>query len=495
MAEEKTLAYNNKQGYIHYSFNDKWWNPTRNVINAGISQVLQKVIKDSAKVPESNIRFKNPSGKELSWLNLSAEDLKDASKSLGQIFNQTVRNDLVEGRNRISNNLSIFSEIKKNNETLQKTLGIAELFDGIEQTLHYINAFSNMADAVTWNIFRRELTKNLLTSNSRGAKKREGVENKVDIISKNKLTVINSALSNVMNRLQNLPLNIIKGGGVYSKDSLRTFIGNIVAEEIGEVGIGQWTVEKINEQTNKAMSATFQHTGKQLNNYGKMQKADVVIPLIKSKPFNLSLQKKENGDSGLQLILKGDIGLSVKEYISEEKNSTSGKDFFVNIHAGGSYMKQVKENLGVLSYTALGNTLFFSTQNDDTKSTFRYIRSAFLAKMLETALIGKGKGKADILVVNGKYYFTSVLYKAAIANAIALSQNTNVSQSDFEGSGVKVRFSDIPKRDLEKDWEGVKGQKNITKALIRSSKDHDKLNKLTFSIYINPEKLIENWLK
>ncbi|MDY5667943.1 MAG: hypothetical protein SPK43_01625 [Candidatus Onthovivens sp.] len=49
------------------------------------------------------------------------------------------------------------------------------------------------------------------------------------------------------------------------------------------------------------------------------------------------------------------------------------------------------------------------------------LRSAFLARKLEEALIGKDKGKADMLVVNGKYYFTSILYRAAVSNIINMS--------------------------------------------------------------------------
>ncbi|MDY5667944.1 MAG: hypothetical protein SPK43_01630 [Candidatus Onthovivens sp.] len=44
----------------------------------------------------------------------------------------------------------------------------------------------------------------------------------------------------------------------------------------------------------------------------------------------------------MKLVLKGDIGLSVKDYISEEKASSNNKGFFVSIHGGGSYMRDLK---------------------------------------------------------------------------------------------------------------------------------------------------------
>ena len=486
-----------KGGYFHYHFNNSWWSSIQSSVEEATNEELKKFIKNSAQVPESNIAFKTPSGKELSWLNLKTEDLKEISKSLEQTFNQSVRNNLIQGQNRISQQLSIFSS--KNNNTLQKTLGIAEFFDGIEQTLQYINAFSKTADAVTWNIFRRELTKNLLASNSKNIQVRNKMKNKqsIDIISQKELTTANSALLNVMQRLQKLPKNIADEGGVYSKDSLKSFINGIVAEEISEVGIGQWTVEKINEQTDKAMSATFQHTGKQTNSQGKMQKADIVIPLIKSQAFNLLLQRVEDKDSGLKLVLKGDIGLSVKDYISKEKASSNNKGFFVSIHSGGSYMRDLKTMFQGLSYTALGNTLIFSNKNDATSSTFRLLRSAFLARRLEEALIGKGKGKADMLVVNGKYYFTSILYKATIANIIHMSQNTNQSQS-VNGNGIKVNFENIHNRsDNDEDWVGDKNKKvkNIQQALVRNAIDRAKLYKLVYTIKVDPKTLIEKWLK
>lgn len=484
-----------KDGYFHYHFNNSWWSSIQSSVEEVANEELKKFIKNSARVPESNINFKTPSGKELSWLNLKAEDLKEISKSLGQTFNQSVRDNLIQGQNKISEQLSIFGS--KNNNTLQKTLGIAEFFDGIEQTLQYINAFSKTVDVVTWNVFRRELTKNLLASNSKNIQTRNKMKNKdtIDIISQNDLTTVNGALLNVMQRLQKLPKNVADAGGVYSKDSLKSFMNGIVAEEIGEVGIGQWTVEKINEQTDKAMSAIFQHTGKQTNNQGKMQKADIIIPLIKSQPFNLSLQKAEDKDSGLKLILKGDIGLSVKEYISEEKAVSGNKGFFVGVHGGGSYMRELKTMFQGLSYTALGNTLIFSRENDATSSTFRLLRSAFLARKLEEALIGKDKGKADILVTNGKYYFTSVLYRAAIADIIHMSQNTNESQS-VDGNGVRVSFENIHHRS-ETDWVGDKDKKikNRQQALVRNAIDRAKLYKLVYTIKLNPKTLIEKWLK
>lgn len=484
-----------KDGYFHYHFNNSWWSSIQSSVEEVANEELKKFIKNSARVPESNINFKTPSGKELSWLNLKAEDLKEISKSLGQTFNQSVRDNLIQGQNKISEQLSIFGS--KNNNTLQKTLGIAEFFDGIEQTLQYINAFSKTVDVVTWNVFRRELTKNLLASNSKNIQTRNKMKNKdtIDIISQNDLTTVNGALLNVMQRLQKLPKNVADAGGVYSKDSLKSFMNGIVAEEIGEVGIGQWAVEKINEQTDKAMSAIFQHTGKQTNSQGKMQKADIIIPLIKSQPFNLSLQKAEDKDSGLKLILKGDIGLSVKEYISEEKAVSGNKGFFVGVHGGGSYMRELKTMFQGLSYTALGNTLIFSRENDATSSTFRLLRSAFLARKLEEALIGKDKGKADILVTNGKYYFTSVLYRAAIADIIHMSQNTNESQS-VDGNGVRVSFENIHHRS-ETDWVGDKDKKikNRQQALVRNAIDRAKLYKLVYTIKLNPKTLIEKWLK
>lgn len=482
-----------KSGYFHYHFNNSWWSSIQSSVESAANEELKKFIKNSARVPETNIGFKTPSGKEVSWLNLEAEDLKEISKSLEQTFNQSVRNNLIQGQNRISEQFSIFSS--KNNNASEKTQRISELFDGIEQTLQYINAFSVTADVTTWNIFRKELTKNLLASNSKNVKTRNKMKNKdsIDIINQNDLTIVNSALLKVMERLQKLPKNIANAGGVYSKDSLKSFINGIIAEEISEVGIGQWTVEKINEQVDKAMSATFQHTGKQTNTQGKMQKADITIPLIKSQPFNLSLQRAEDKNSGLKLILKGDIGLSVKDYISEEKTASNNKGFFVGIHGGGNYMRELKTMFQGLSYTALGNTLIFSKENDATSLAFRLLRSAFLARKLEEALIGKGSGKADILVANGKYYFTSVLYRAAVSNIINMSQNTNQSQT-INGNGIRVNFENIHHRS-EADWVGDKKVKNIQQALVRNAIDRAKLYKLVYTIKVNPKTLIEKWLK
>lgn len=158
-------------------------------------------------------------------------------------------------------------------------------------------------------------------------------------------------------------------------------------------------------------------------------------------------------------------------------------------------MRELKTMFQGLSYTALGNTLIFSRENDATSSTFRLLRSAFLARKLEEALIGKGKGKADILVVNGKYYFTSILYRTAIANIIHMSQNTNESQS-VNGNGIRVNFENIHHRSAV-DWVGDEDRKvkNRQQALVRNAIDRAKLYKLVYTIKADPKTLIEKWLK
>lgn len=70
-----------KGGYFHYHFNNSWWSSIQSSVESVANEELKKFIKNSARVPETNIGFKTPSGKELSWLNLKAEDLKEISKS------------------------------------------------------------------------------------------------------------------------------------------------------------------------------------------------------------------------------------------------------------------------------------------------------------------------------------------------------------------------------------------------------------------------------
>ena len=41
-----------------------------------------------------------------------------------------------------------------------------------------------------------------------------------------------------MKDLSKLPQNVADNGGIYSKDSLKSFINNIIPTEIGEIGAG-----------------------------------------------------------------------------------------------------------------------------------------------------------------------------------------------------------------------------------------------------------------
>ena len=218
----------------------------------------------------------------------------------------------------------------------------------------------------------------------------------------------------------------------------------------------------------------------------------MIIDLCNSEAYSLSLKSVNNQD-GFNLILSGQIGLSVKEY---NDSAELGKNDFVNIHSGGEYASALLRMSNGLNYTAIGNTLAF--KNDEPSQKFRLLRSAFIARFLESALIGNKEKRAEIIAVNGKYYLSSILYKAAIANVKARTQFQE-SWNNSKDNGVALKFNNLFSNYIQsserKKVRVTKNRDQITAALERSRRDLEQMHKMTFRFEIAPETLIEKWIK
>ena len=461
------------QDYIHFSYNSKWYSP----LGKQIENAVGRMIENAATVQPQGITFQK-NDKDISFLNLSNQDLIDISSGLGKILNNSVRKSLVEGRLMIKENLSALSDTKVNKKQLDS------FFKGISKTFYYIHAFRTSADKKAWGVFIRELKNSLINKKPF----------KLDI---KQFKNINSAILKVMEDLSRLPQNVADNGGTYSKDSLRSFINNIIPTEIGEIGAGQHLQRVIEQQTGKELTTTLSHTGKITATSGitgrpVSQKADMVIDLCDSEVYSLSLRSVNNQD-GFNLILSGQVGLSVKEY---KDSAELGKDDFINIHSGGEYASALLRMSSGLNYTAIGNTLAFT--NDEPAQKFRLLRSAFIARFLESALIGSKDKRAEIIAINGKYYLSSILYKAAIANIKARTQFQE-SWSNSKDNGVALKFNNLFSNYIQsserKKVRVTKNRDQITAALERSRKDLEQMHKMTFRFEIAPETLIKKWIK
>ena len=460
------------QDYIHFSYSSTWYSPLGNQIESAVGQMIGK----AAQVQPQGIAFQKKNKKDISFLDLSNQDLIEITSGLGKILNNSVRDSLVEGRAMIKNNLSALNNI----EVDKKQLDL--FFRGIGKTFYYINAFKTSADKKAWTVFIRELKRSL-------------VNKKPFTLDMSQFKNINSALLIVMNELSALPKNVAEKGGTYSKESLRSFINNIIATEIGEIGAGQHLQQVIEQQTGKELTNALSHTGKttvtsEITGQKVSQKSDMVINLCNSDIYSLFL-KSVNEQDGFNLILSGQVGLSVKEY----KDSTElGKDDFVTIHTGGEYAAALLQMSGGLNYTAIGNTLAFT--DDEPAQKFRLLRSAFIARFLEAALIGSKDKRAEIIAVNGKYYLSSILYRAAIAN-IKAKRQFQESWNNSNNNGVALKFDNIFSKYIRsrKKVRTTKNRDQVAAAFERSRRDLEQMHKMTFRFEIAPEKLIEKWLK
>lgn len=468
--------------YFHAHYRLKWYAP----LGAEIDKALNTMVKSAARVSPQSISFQKLNGKSISFLGMEADDLIDISASLGQVLNNNVKRQLfMSGASTIRENLDALN----NSDKSQRIAKLNAFFDGIEDTLKYIDAFKASSDKKVWEIFRREIIKYLADG-----QKTTGADNKPFILSEKHFETVNSTLATVMRKLSKLPKNVAdKENGVYNRESLRSFMQNIIATEIGELGAGQYLQEIIEQQTKQAMT-TLSRSGNNLvvseiSNKKVSQKADATIRLCSSNPYSLTLKSTRN-QTGFNLILEGKIGLSVKEYGSSSNEIAS--DGFVKIHSGGSYVKALKNMFGGLSYTAIGNTLGFSN-NQASGERFRALRSAFIGRYLETALIGGKSGSADIIAINGKYYLTSVLYSAAIAN-IRLNTDYKKSWNESKDNGVNLRFNTPFSSNRAKWVRQTKGLSKIDAALKRSGQDRINMYEMTYYFEINPKRLIEKWL-
>ena len=461
------------QDYIHFSYSSKWYSP----LGEQIENAVGGMIENAATVQPQGITFQK-NDKDISFLNLSNQDLIDISSGLGKILNNSVRNSLVEGRAMIKENLSALSSAEANKKQLDS------FFKGISKTFYYIHGFRTSADKKAWSVFIRELKKSLINK-------------KPFTLDIKQFKNINSAILKVMKDLSKLPQNVADNGGIYSKDSLKSFINNIIPTEIGEIGAGQHLQRVIERQTGKELTTALSHTGKTTAISGitgrpVSQKADMVLDLCDSEAYSLSLKSVNNQD-GFNLILSGKIGLSVKEY---NDSAELGKNDFIKIHSGGEYAAALLQMSNGLNYTAIGNTLAF--KNDEPSQKFRLLRSAFIARFLESALIGNKDKRAEIIAINGKYYLSSILYKAAIANVKARTQfqeSWNSSKDNGVALTFKNLFSSYIQSPERKKVRVTKNRDQITAALERSRRDLEQMHKMTFNFKIAPEILIEKWIK
>lgn len=470
--------------YFHAHYRLKWYAP----LGAEIDTALNTMVKSAARVSPQSISFQRLNGENISFLNMEASDLIDISASLGQVLNNNIKRQLffVPGMSAIKKNLDALSS----SSSSQRTVKLNAFFDGIEDTIKYINGFKTSSDKKVWEVFRREIIKYLTDD-----QKILGVDNKPFILSEKHFETVNSALAIIMKKLSKLPKNVgNKENGVYSKESLRSFMQNIIATEIGELGAGQHLQEVIEQQTEKAMTTTLSRSGGSfvasgISDKKVSQKADATIRLCSSDPYSLTLKSMEN-QTGFNVTLEGKIGLSVKEY--ENPSNESIDDGFIKIHTGGSYVRALKNMFKDLSYTAIGNTLGFSN-NQASGMRFRALRSAFIGRYLEAALIGEKSGKADVIAINGKYYLTSVLYSAAIAN-IRLNTNYKKSWNESKENGVNLRFNTPFSSNRAKWVRTTKGLSKIDAALKRSGQDRINMYEMTYYFEINPKRLIQKWL-
>ena len=264
---------------------------------------------------------------------------------------------------------------------------------------------------------------------------------------------------------------ILKTVGSIDSKSFSSTITNIFSTTLGEKAAATMLKQFFNEQgqniENSLMSVKSIRPkvvgSKTTKDEGRVSKVDV----LSGKTLSLKLIN----NSGKEIAIEIATNLSVKWYAS--------KDSQIHIVNSTPLKRYIGDEKGEKYYTY--NTFYHYGGGKGSSEAFRAMRASLAATFFDEWLSGGGQAlkngginKAQFLMVNGKIYSVMSIIKNICEE---LNQLNGFNSA---GMPIKVHFSNS-----KVEWQGDPSVKNWEKAIERSEKIKEIINKIVISASFN----------
>ena len=200
-------------------------------------------------------------------------------------------------------------------------------------------------------------------------------------------------------------------------------------------------------------------------------------------------------------LVRGQLNSSVKWYnevvasknAGGNPNATFGNT--IEIATSTNYINWIKRVFGssISSMYGVYNTLAFANTSQGSGYA-QIIKASVIQEALDLFLAGKGTsifGSASsgidlsaLFVLNGRVYSVASIMAAAVSE---LQRNPDKYGSN---STDLVYMTTKGDKNLDNKWEGEEGVKNLEQAFARSEKIKKQINKINFSVQLNPNSLM-----
>lgn len=199
-------------------------------------------------------------------------------------------------------------------------------------------------------------------------------------------------------------------------------------------------------------------------------------------------------------IIKGQLNSSVKWYdeITASKNQGANPNAAfgdaITIATNTSYINWIKRVFGssISSMYGIYNTLAFANTSQGSGYA-QIIKASVIQEALDLFLAGKGTaiqgsttGGIDLnalFVLNGRVYSIASIMAASVAELQRNPEKYGSSKTDLVYLEVKGD------KGLDNSWEGGESR-NLAQAFARSEKIKKQINRINFSVQLNPQALM-----